>query len=635
MSANLPRVSWILAVCLLVVGAGWMAGCGGAKISTGGAAAGLTGEDLAQAQRLYAQLVREHQLHRDRKSLVIVGNLLDYHSAFQRNDEVLDIGIASATRLDETQKARGFVGELLQLFPNSPLVDTALLRGAELAADAADTLSAAHYLVRYHDRNPARTTSNDGTPHADIYLERLSAEDLGRVMAWEPGSRLWTYLGYLSVRDHLVQGSFPAAEEVVEALESTAPGDRWTAKARELVADPKLAGSRPRLASLEPVKPNQIGLLSPLTEKYALLGNAFVDAALMALEAANQEMGTAYELKVEDTAGDPVTAALATRRLCSEEGSIALLGAMMSAPTAASALVADFYGVPMVSPTATNDNVWKLGDGIFQTNMTGLYEVRMLAQLATTVLLKERFAILYPDNPEGRRDAEVFAVEVEALGGQIVARSAFPDQGTDFRIPILTLREYRPEVIFTPATVDQMVMLGPQLDFYKSGALILGLSNWNSERLSERAGAVLEGAVLPSDLAMFQPLWTTEFNARWVEANYPREATPLALKAYQATRMLLETIQQSGATNRGQLAAALGSRLATREFNAEGLDSFGQSVRMYRSGEIIHFPAELFAEAWAVESALADTLGGLFDDFILPDEGDQALPIDEALNPDR
>jgi hypothetical protein len=67
MSANLPRVSWILAVCLLVVGAGWMAGCGGAKISTGGAAAGLTGEDLAQAQRLYAQLVREHQLHRDRQ----------------------------------------------------------------------------------------------------------------------------------------------------------------------------------------------------------------------------------------------------------------------------------------------------------------------------------------------------------------------------------------------------------------------------------------------------------------------------------------------------------------------------------------------------------------------------------------
>jgi len=243
--------------------------------------------------------------------------------------------------------------------------------------------------------------------------------------------------------------------------------------------------------------------------------------------------------------------------------------------------------------------------------MSGLFEVRLLAQLATTVLLKERFAILYPDNPEGRRDADVFAAEVEVLGGRIVARASFPDQGTDFKDPILALREYRPEVIFAPATVDQMVLLGPQLDFFKSGSLLLGLSNWNSNRLTERAGAVLERALLPSDLAMFQPRWTSEFNAAWVEANYPREATPLALRAYQATRMLLDTIQQSGAVNRAQLTAALRSRLASREFSAEGLDSFGQSVRMFRSGEVIRFPAELFADAWACESALADSLAGI------------------------
>ncbi|MBU8870448.1 MAG: ABC transporter substrate-binding protein [Gemmatimonadales bacterium] len=625
MSRKLFRLPLVFASCLMVVvGLGWMAGCGGTRPASVTSSVGLEGPELAHAKRLYAKMVMEHQLHRDRKTLEIAGNLLDYHSRFQRNDEVLDMAIDSADRLGEISRARRFVTELLTLFPESPLFDKALQRGANLAATAGDTLAAAHFLVRYHDRDPVKSTSPDGTPHADIFLEHLVPVKLAQLMSLEPDSRLWTYMGFLRVRELLKRGEFGEAERVVDSLEVVGLEDHWTVLARELLEDPQSVGARPWLASQQPEKFNQIGLLSPLTEKYALLGNAFVDAALMALDAANQEMGTQFELKVEDTAGDPVTAALAARRLCSEEGSIAVLGALMSAPTAAAALVNDIYGVPMVSPTATNDNLWKLGPGIFQTNMAGLFEVRLLAQLAVTVLLKERFAILYPDNPEGRRDAEVFAFEVEALGGQVVARASYLDQGTDFKDPILSLREYRPEVIFTPATVDQMVMLGPQLDFYKSGSMILGLSNLNSDRLIERAGSVLERSLLPSDLAMFQPRWTSEFNSKWVETNYPREATPLALKAYQATRMLLDTIQQSGATNRAQLTAALGSRLASREFNAEGLDSFGQSVRMFDSGEIIHFPAELFAEAWVFESALADSLGGM-------EEGDFPEEVEPGL----
>ena len=83
-------------------------------------------------------------------------------------------------------------------------------------------------------------------------------------------------------------------------------------------------------------------------------------------------------------------------------------------------------------------------------------------------------------------------------------------------------------MIFTPATVDQMVLLGPQLDFYRAGALVMGLSAWNSEKLLERAGTVLERAVFPSDLALFPEHWTDEFNAAWQGENYPREATILA-----------------------------------------------------------------------------------------------------------
>lgn len=612
----------VLSLAAVLVAVTFGPGCGGSRPQAESEGGGLMDAQLARAQRLYAQMVVEHQLHRDRKTLEIAANLLDYHARFPRNDEVLAMAIESSERLGENARARGLVAEMLDDFPGSPLIDQALLKGADLAAAAEDTVDAAYHLILYHDRQPARAMRSDGTPVAAEYLEHLTGAELALLASRVPDSRLLPYLGYLRVRDHLEHGELEEAQARVAALDAEAPSDRWTLAARELVADPSALGHRARSLPSGPVRIERIGLLAPLTERYALLGNAFVDAALLAVEAANVEMDTRFELLVEDSAGDPVIAALAARRLCSEEGVAAMLGALLSAPTAATALVCDAYGVPLISPTATNEGVWRLGDGVFQTNLTGLFEIRLLAQVATTVLLKERFAVLYPDDPEGRQAADDFSAEITRLGGTIVARADFLPGGTDFRVPILELREHRPEVIFTPATVDQMAMLGPQLDFYKSGSLVLGLSHWNSERLLERAGGVLERVLLPSDLAMFRPEWTEEFYVGWDENAYPGEAAPQALKAYQAMRMLLETIHQSGAENRAQVTEALRGRLANRRFDAQGLDSFENSVRMFRGGRIVRFPARLFAEAWAWETAHADTAAGAdsLDVFLPPDE---------------
>ncbi len=606
-SAAMGTLSWwavIPLVMLLVVS---LAGCGG---SAGGGAkdSSLSGVDLVQAERLYAQLNREFSLHHDRKVLDLAGSLLDYYGTFSRNDEVLMLAIEAAARLEDRNQALGLTNELLARFPESPLLDQALLRGAELAAAGGDTLTAADYLISYHDRDPVRSLKSDGKPRAAVFLESLSREQIDLLMAKNQASELWTYLGFLNVKANLVEGLYPAADDLAARLEAKAPQDRWTMAALELVG----AGERPGPRLLMPigeVDPDQIGVLVPVTGRYAVLGNAVYDAALLATTESNLEFGTEFILKLENTAADPVESALAARRLCAEEGSIALLGGLMSAPTASAAVVCDLYGVPLLSPTATNDNIWKLGPAVFQTNITGLYEVRLLAQLATSLMLKERFAIIHPDTPEGRRHAQVFRAEIESRGGEIVATAFFAAQGTDFKDPILKVRAARPEVIFVPATVDQMILLGPQLDFYRAGSLVLGLSNWNSTKLSTRSGTVLERAVFPDDLVLFPSRWEEEFQRNWNPETYPPEASALALKAYQATRMLLDTLAQSGATTRHHLSDALARRLSNQDFELEGPDAFGPTMRMFRSERIVPFPAGIFKEAWALnEAAMADSL---------------------------
>jgi len=584
-----------------------------------------------QASRLHARILREYSLERDAEVLDLIRTLAGRHPGYARNDEVLVLGVSSARRLDQTDTALAITDRLLARHPYSPLVDPALLQGAELAVAAGDTLRACGFLLAYHDRTPDQAADRDpaAPPRQSGLFNGLDAADLADLAARRPDSGLVPWLGYLRTRVLLVAGRFPEATAQVEQLDDIAPDAIWTGRARDLLSAPVTALRLPLPAGGGAVQPERIGVLAPLTGRYAVLGNALVDAAMLAVTAANAETGRVFELQVEDTAGDPVVAALAARRLCAGGGSIALLGAMLSSTTAAAAIVADQWQTPMVSATATNDRVWELGGGIYQTNLTSVYEIRLLAELLVPVLLKQRLAILRPDDPEGRRHAEVFRSEVTALGGEIVHEATFPPRATDFRAPILAVRETRPEVVFVPASVDQMALVAPQLDFYRCGSLVVGLSGFNSPRLLERAGTVLEGLVFPDDLALFPASWTAEFNEVWLADEHPQEATALALKSFQATRMLLDTLHASGAVERPQLTAALRKRLANRDVDAEGPDSFGATVRIVRGGAITFFPAEVYSESWELtEGALIDSLAAVRTDTLAVDPDEEDLPSD-------
>ncbi|MFO7608714.1 MAG: penicillin-binding protein activator [Candidatus Krumholzibacteriia bacterium] len=604
------RIPAAAVLVLAAVAAGLLAGCGGTR-GGGDQPPSIHGTGDEQALRLFGRLEREHALQRDAQAVDLVHSLLDYHPDFPRLDEALALGAASARRLGDLGTALDLTDARLRRLPAGPDTAPLLRQAAGLAAAAADTVRAADYLLRAGQADPAHAGPGSLGEVAPL-LDALAPDQALALLAAHPGSALRPYLGYRAVRGLLLAGRVDEARALVADLEVSAPGDRWTGEARSVLEDPRqaaLPGRRPGTAA---VRADRVGLLFPLTGRFAVLGNACVDAALMAAAAAEAETGRRWELVIEDSGGDPVPAALAARRLVTEEGCIALLGALTSAPTAAAALVADRWGVPLVSPTATSDRLWELGPGVFQTNLTAVHEARVLADLAVRVLLKRRFAILHPDDAEGARQAELFRGEVEARGGEVIITRPFPERATDFREPILEVRALRPEVVFVPASVDQMALLGPQLDFHRLGALVLGPSSFKSERLLERTGAVLDGVTFPDDLALVPPAWTAAFHAAWPGANYPREATGLALKTYQAARLLLDALTASGAVERPALTAALQRRLSSRDVDTDGPETFARSVLVVRDGKIVPFPAELYTDAWALVegAAAADSLAG-------------------------
>ena len=73
--------------------------------------------------------------------------------------------------------------------------------------------------------------------------------------------------------------------------------------------------------------------------------------------------------------------------------------------------------------------------------------------------------------------------------------------------------------------------------------------------------------------------------------------------------MLLDTMGRGESVTRLQLTHALKKRMANRDFDSEGPDSFAGTVRMIHTQQIVPFPGDRFTEGWQLtEGAAADSL---------------------------
>jgi len=567
----------------------------------------LSDDELELATRLYARMQEEHAAARDRATLHLGYELMDRYAGFPNMDHVVEMASISAHRLGESEEALRLSGEYLATYPDAPGSYDLLGVRVDILESQGQDLRAADALIMRHDL--ARLSADRGAiveRLAETAL-RLDADDLESLHVAHEDSSLRPMLGYLWLQRLLAEARGREAGELVDAMRAETPGDPWVSLAEQLLRDPDSA--LPFITEQRPVEgdvdPMHLSVVCPLTGRYTVLGNAFYDGVRLARERANREGWRQYTLSVHDSEGDPVATAFAVRRTAQQEKPMAVIGAMLSAPTVSAALTAQQLGIPLVSPTATNDRIWELGDLIFQPNVTGLFEARLLARLVVQVLLKERVAVLYPDTPAGLRSYEVFATEVLDQGGKLVAAEPFNVGLTDFRNPLREIGRELPEVIFVPADEGQIRMLGPQLDFYRTGALVVGMSDWDSDELAAEFGTVLERAVFPSRSALYPPEWPTGFDAAWNTEHLPPEATNVARQAYLSTLLVLDTLGEQGMSRREDLSVALHERLENRSETEAATGYMFSALRMYRNGAVVPFPMDLYADALAEADSLA------------------------------
>lgn len=167
----------------------------------------------------------------------------------------------------------------------------------------------------------------------------------------------------------------------------------------------------------------KIGVALPLFEgsednNQKELGNDILNGIKFSLEE-NNKNGLKIVIDVKDTKKDPETSARIFSDFGADKDIISVLGPVYSSELAAVLGVAANEKLPILSPTATGDDLAEDNEYVFQLNPT--YKVR--GKIMANYLIKEmglkNFAIISEEN-YGVNFAKHFETEVLKLGGKVV-----------------------------------------------------------------------------------------------------------------------------------------------------------------------------------------------------------------------
>jgi len=391
-------------------------------------------------------------------------------------------------------------------------------------------------------------------------------------------------------RKEYARGKYDRCYELLVDFLDRYPDAREAVEARRLLGQTsEKLQARPEPPS-GPVNPNAFGVVLPVTGTLSLYGRDFEEGVRMAVSEFNERGGEgarAVKFVSADTKGTAVGAVRAVRKLVLEDGVIGIVGAVFTVPTIAAAIEANAWRTALISPVVSVDDLLEIGPWIFETKVPVEVEVAAMANMIVARLGMERFAIVAPSRGRGRIAGDLFGEEISRLGGEMVVAEYYEEGATDFRAQLEKVREAAAEALFIPGSVEELLTLLPQVGFYDLHVQLLGLSNWNSDRLLRLYKGELEGVLFPQesyhgkDPEAYQRLRATLMEKGSGEVN------SITVCGYFGARLLLEAVA-AGATDREDVRAYLDGQL--RQGSQRRIEEAAAlPILTVHSGEVIEF----------------------------------------------
>lgn len=336
----------------------------------------------------------------------------------------------------------------------------------------------------------------------------------------------------------------------------------------------------------------QIGMLAPLSGLDAEVGKRVMQGAKLAVERYNARTPQAIKFIVYDTEGSMVETAYKSKALIQKDQVPVVIGPVLSSTAAASASMFMGRDVLMISPTATEEGIAGIGDNIFQMNITVGSLSSKIARYAVERLNIREFAIFAPNSGYGVAMADAFREELRKHNIEVVHEEFFEEGIHDFRPHFMRLRKallarhlekisaekgdmhrvvqvsrrdsirYSDSTLavgglFMPVESDDVLKLAPQAVFHRIQTQMLGSSGWYDPKVPKDGKRYVQNAMISTG---FEPdRKSKEWQAfdKAYKARFNMDADKIAALGYDAARLVIKVIEQTGGTDVPKMIDAL------------------------------------------------------------------------------
>ena len=318
----------------------------------------------------------------------------------------------------------------------------------------------------------------------------------------------------------------------------------------------------------------KIGLSYELTGGVATYGQSSVDGVKMAIDevnAAGGVNGKTIELVEYDTKSDEAEATTLGKRLMGQDKVIAILGPATSGAFKAEIPDANSYKVPVISGSATADDVTvangKVQEYAFRICFSDSYQGTAMAKYAAEKL-GAKTAVIYKDSASDYAIglAENFTKTFTEAGGSVLKEESYSTNDKDFKAVLTSIKDLNVDVLFIPGYYQQAGLIIKQARELGIDVPILGADGFDSPDLVGLAGAENLNNIFFTNhySSLDQDPMVQDFIAAFKE-KYGREPDAFNALGYDEAKFLCDALSRCESLDSVSLQKALSE---TKDFKA-------------------------------------------------------------------
>jgi branched-chain amino acid transport system substrate-binding protein len=312
----------------------------------------------------------------------------------------------------------------------------------------------------------------------------------------------------------------------------------------------------------------KIGAVTCLTGALSTFGVSSVKGLHLAVDQMNASGGVLsgpIDLVVEDNGSKAGESATIVRKFISQDKVAAILGDLTSSATMESAPLAQAAKIPMLTPSATNVAITKIGDYIFRSCFIDPFTGRIMAKFALNALHAKRAFVMTDvkqDYSVGLTDAirQYFADN----GKGTLSGVSYSSGDTNFRTQLTEVRMERPDVVFLPGYYTEAALILRQARELGITCPFVGGEGWDSPALVQIAGKSADGNFYANHFSAADPDPKVQKFVQEYRTKYGSVPDALAALWYDAARLLAQAVQRAGSTDSTKIRDALAT---TRDFD--------------------------------------------------------------------